>query len=180
MRFGFVIANACVLAGITWMTAFGPGLRAAEVLPSRGGVGDIPALEARTAHTPSAQNITALAAAYLERDQPGLASAVIQKAPRDARVRPEVSHQEARALLRRGQLREALAVAEKLHTRCALGDADADGAACPAWLAAKTYRQVAFLREALAAGIEDPRHDPVGIEAAYERSAGQVPLVAMR
>ncbi|EYF04055.1 hypothetical protein [Chondromyces apiculatus] len=178
MRFGFVVANACVLAGIAWMTAFGPGLRAGEVLPARVAHGDVAVLEARAAHAPSARNVTALAAAYLDRDQPGLAAAALANAPREVRLQPEVVHMEARALLRRGQVREALAVAETVEARC---NAEPTGdTACPAWLSAKSSRQVAFLREVVAAGIEDLRADPAGTEAAYTRSTGQVRVVAMR
>lgn len=176
MRFGLVVANACVLAGIVWMSAFGPGLRAAQVMPSRVDVGDLPTLEARAAHSPTALNISALAAAYLDRDQPGLAAAVIEKAPREVREQAEVTHLEARTLLRRGRVREALAVAEKAEARCA---APTDGA-CPAWLTAKASRQVAFLREVVAAGVDDPAADPAAVRAAFERSARQVPAVAMR
>jgi hypothetical protein len=179
MRFGFVVANACVLAGISWMVAFGPNLRAAELLPDHPGLGDVPALESRAALTPTASNVTALAAAYLDRDQPGLASAVIDKAPREVRERPEVAHVEARALYRRGRVREALAAAETAEAACAREAPGADGA-CPAWLAAKTARQIAFLRQVVAAGIEDPLADPTGTRNAYERSTREVRIVAMR
>jgi hypothetical protein len=145
MRFGLVVANSCVLAGITWMVAFGPNLRAAELLPERSGLGDVPMLESRAARTPTASNVTALAGAYLDRDQPGLASAVIEKAPREVREQPAVAHVEARALFRRGRVREALAAAEVAEAGCARELPGADGA-CPAWLMAKTARQIAFRR----------------------------------
>ena len=45
---------------------------------------------------------------------------------------------------------------------------------------AKTTRQVAFLEQVVAAGIDDPQADPLATHAAYERSAHEVRLVAMR
>jgi len=185
MRFALVIANGCVLAGIAWMAAFGPNLRAAELLPRPGrtnvaALAALDALEARAAHTPTASNVSALASAYLEREQPGLASAVIEKAPREVRAEPDVAHQEARALLRRGRVRDALAVAEKAQAACTAQASDADAQACPGWLAARTARQTVFLREVVAAGIEDLSADPTGARQAYERSARELRIVAVR
>lgn len=175
MRLGLVVANGCVLAGISWMIAFGPNLRAAELLPMRSApaLGDIPALEARAARSSTASNVVALAAAYLDRDQPGLASAVIEKAPREVQARPEVAQLKARALFHRGHAREALAVAEEARAACAQTE-------CPAWIAAKTARHVALLEQVVAAGIDAPRSDPTATRAVYERSPREIRIVAMR
>jgi hypothetical protein len=118
--------------------------------------------------------VAALAGAYLDRDQHGLATAVIEKAPRQVRERPEVAHLYARALFHRGRAREALAVARDA------GEACGDSPSCPAWLVAKTARQVAFFEQVVAAGIDDPQDDPNGTTAAYRRSTHEVRLVAMR
>ena len=59
-------------------------------------------------------------------------------------------------------------------------DACADAARCPAWVVASTAREVAFLEEVVAAGIDDPLDNPAATRAAYERSAHEVRLVAMR
>jgi hypothetical protein len=45
---------------------------------------------------------------------------------------------------------------------------------------ATTTRQVAFLEQVVAAGIEDPQANPSATRAAYERSTHEVRLVAMR
>lgn len=179
MRVRFLVANGLVLGGIAWMAAFGGmEVRAAQVLPSAkstvAAVAELDALEARVAHHPEAGSVAALAGAYLDRDQPGLATAVIEKAPRAVRERPEVAIQNARALFLRGHAREALAVARDADDICA------DGANCAAWLMAKTSRQVAFLEQMVAAGIEDPTENPAATRAAYERSAHEVRIVAMR
>lgn len=177
MRLGLFVANGFVLAGIAWMAAFGPNLRATELLPPRASsaLGDIPALESRAAVEPNAHNITALATAYLDRGQPGLASAVIDKAPREIRALPEVAQIQSRALLHRGHAREALAVAEQAHSTCVAADSD-----CPVWIAVKTARQVAFLEQVVAAGVDDPKDNPSATRAAYERSTREVRFVAMR
>jgi hypothetical protein len=178
MQLRFLIANGLVLGGLAWMTTVaGLEVRAAQVLPRQAvpnGV-QLDQLEARAAISPaSAPSVAALAGAYLDRDQPGLATAVIEKAPRQVRERPEVAHLYARALFARGHAREALAVAQDASTACD------DSASCPSWLWAKTQREVAFLEQVVAAGIDDPQKDPLATHAAYERSANAVRLVAMR
>jgi hypothetical protein len=179
MRLRFLVANGLVLGGIAWMASFG-GLevRAAEVLPHAhstvAAVAALDQLEAHAATTPDAASISALAGAYLDRDQPGLATAVIERAPRAVRARPEVAMQEARALFHRGMPREALAVARSASDACG------DFQSCPAWVTAKTAQQVAFLEQVVAAGIEDPYAAPAATRAAYERSLHEVRMVAMR
>lgn len=179
MRVRFLVANGLVLGGIAWMASFGGlSVRATQVLPQAGSsvasVSALDQLEARAATTPDAASIAALASAYLDREQPGLASAVIEKAPPQVRARPEVATLAARALFHRGHAREALAVAREASDTCA------ESASCPAWVTAKTARQVAFLEQMVAAGIDDPQQNPVATRAAYERSAHEVRLVAMR
>ncbi len=178
MSVRFLVANGLVLGGIAWMTTFaGMEVRAAEVVPHRAGPAGaaLTELETQAAVAPaSTASVVALSAAYLERDQPGLATAVIEKAPRQVREQPEVAVLYARALFHRGRSREALAVARDA------GDVCADSPSCPTWLVAKTARQVAFFEQVVAAGIDDPLNDPTATRAAYERSAREVRLVAMR
>lgn len=178
MSVRFLVANGLVLGGIAWMTSIaGMEVRTAEVLPrgaSAPGVA-MEQLEARAALAPaSTSTVAALAGAYLDRDQPGLATAVIEKAPRSVREHPEVGHLYARALFHRGHTREALAVARDASESCG------DLPSCPAWLVAKTARQVAFFEQVVAAGIDNPQDAPGATRAAYERSTHEVRLVAMR
>lgn len=179
MRVRFLVANGLVLGGIAWMASFG-GLevRATQVLPqgsnSVAAVAALDQLETKAAMSPTAASIAALAGAYLDREQPGLATAVIEKAPRDVRNSPEVASQEARALFHRGRAREALAVARRASDTCD------ETNACAAWVTAKTTRQVAFLEQMVAAGIDDPQQNPAATRAAYERSVHEVRVVAMR
>lgn len=184
MRRGKLLLNGLVIAAAAWMFVHGtktsthgllPGHARAPIATDAG----LAALEADAALAPSADTITKLATAYLERDQPGLASAVIEKAPPALRATPAVAHLHARALLHRGKVPEALAVARDVQASC---DAaiDAGRKDCPAWLVARSARQLAFLEEMQAAGIEDPGLNPDGARAAFDRSARQIRFVAMR
>lgn len=184
MRKGRLLLNGLVIAAAAWMFVHGtktsthgllPGHARAPIATDAG----LAALESDAAHAPSVTSVTKLVSAYLERDQPGLASAVIEKAPPALRATPEISHLHARALLHRGRVREALAVARDVQSSCdrsiSAGDHD-----CPAWLVARSARQLAFLEEMLAAGIEDPGQNPEGARAAFDRSSRQIRFVAMR
>jgi hypothetical protein len=183
MRVGLLVANGLVLGGIAWMAAFGGmEVQATEVLPhgshaSVAAVAELDQLEARAGLSPDVATVAALAGAYLDRDQPGLATAVIEKAPLAVRARPEVAQAYARALFYRGRAREALAVARDASELC---EESAAESMCPAWLVVKTARQVAFFEQVVAAGIDDPQAHPAATRAAYERSAHEVRLVAMR
>jgi hypothetical protein len=179
-----LVANALVLGGMAWMLVSGTEQRAAPVLgpEPRAMADDIARLEASASAPPTSASVVALAGAYLDREQPGLAAAVIERAPRELRDRPEVALLRARTLFHRGHSREALAVARDAYAACAAHEAEVDPgpSACPAWLEARTARQLAFLTEVVAAGVDDPVADPLATLAAYERSTREVRLVAMR
>lgn len=183
MRWRILLTNGIALVGIAWLFAHGTEMKSAKLLPETAVVAGLPAadlgvLERNASISPTRESVSALAVAYLDRGQPGLASAVLDKAPSDVRQAPEVAHLRARTLYQRGLAREALAVAREAETVCAGGSAAI--APCPSWLAAKTARQIAFFQEIVDAGIEDPSADPGATKAAYERSASAVRLVAMR
>ena len=177
MGYRIFVANALVLSGITWILASGAETHATELLPRKDASTDnrVAALETRASLSPSAPAVVDLATAYLERDQSGLAAAVIEHAPREIQKRADVAQVYARVLYHRGKAREALAVAREARETCEDGWSH-----CPAWLDAKTTRQVAFLEEVVAAGIDDPLANPAATRAAYERSTREVQMVAMR
>lgn len=174
----FLVANGLVLGGIVWMAGLaGMEVRTRRVLPNQGAtvasVAELDQLEARVAQSPDASSVAELAGAYLDRGQPGLATAVIEKAPAGVRAVPAVGQLQARALFHRGRAREALAAAREVSEACAVSS-------CPAWLEARTARQVAFLEQVVAAGIDDPLENPAATQAAFERSSHAVRMVAMR
>src|SRR5262249_12528216 len=159
------ISNGIVLAGVFALFAIGADKNAEPLLPTAqvcaSGTDplgrcaahvDLAALEKDAALDPSAPSVVHLAAAYLDRDPPGLASAVIERAPEAVRARPEVAQAYARSLFARGHAREALAVARDARDACAAAE-ETSPADCPAWLMAKTTRQIAFLEEVVSAGI---------------------------
>lgn len=179
MDWRILLANGAVMGGLAWMSVVGVHREAGRVLKSGGS--DIARLEDEAALTQKAGPVAELAAAYLDRDQPGLASAVIERAPARVRNEPRVATLEARALYGRGEVRQALAVArsvqENLDRAC---DQSPSAEACPSWLVAKSSHQLAFLEEVVAAGIDDPYSDPDATRAAYERSTRAVHLIAVR
>jgi hypothetical protein len=179
MRSGLLLTNGIVLAGIAWLAALGSGTQSKRLLPvetaqQAAAPVDMSALETRASLSPSVESTSALASAYVDRGQPGLACAAIERAPREIQVDPRVADVHARALFHGGRAREALAAVEDAMTAC-----ESDESACRAWQVAKVRRQAAFLNEVVAAGIEDPMSDPAAVRAAYERS-NQKTLVAMR
>ncbi|MDI1443113.1 hypothetical protein [Polyangium sp. 6x1] len=180
MRSGLLFTNGIFLAGILAVLTIGPGTQSKRLLPADATPAtetpvDMAALESAASLSPTVDSIVALASAYVDRGQPGLASAVIEKAPRAIQLDPRVADVAARALFHRGRARQALAAVEDALDAC-----DADAVACRSWQVAKARRQAAFLQEVVAAGVEDPMADPAAVRAAYERSTQKVGLVAMR
>ena len=97
MRWGVLVMNGIGLAGITWMVGMGIGTKPTKILPHFKSTADtqfvdISALETSASLSPTSENVAALATAYLDRDQPGLASAVLEKAPAEVRRAPEIAH----------------------------------------------------------------------------------------
>lgn len=175
MAWRFLVGNGLLLGGIAVMCAVGSEHDVCTLVSvSAPKAASLARLEAEVAHAPTAHRVIELAGAYLDTSQPGLAAAVIERAPREVRARPEVAQTYARALYGRALPRQALAVARQARDACA------DDATCPPWVLAKTARHAAFLSEVVSAGIEDPSEDPVATMAAYTRSSRELRLVAMR
>jgi hypothetical protein len=177
VRFGAKAIHGAVLFGLAWFLAAACLQEHAAPLV-RGGPGDgrvVAALERSAALAPTADSVGALAAAYLERNQPGLATAVLEHAGPELLNKPVLARLYTRALFHRGRSRQALAVARRASDACAEGPE-----ACAAWLVADTSRQVAFLEQLIEAGVEDPRADPEATAAALRRSQREATLVAMR
>jgi len=173
-----LLCNAFVLTAIAWVGLVGPSTPSKSLLPKKAqqeSAIDLGALEERAALAPSVETVSGLASAYVDRGQPGLACAVIERSDAGIRSDLAVADIHARALFHRGQPRQALAVVENALEAC-----ENEGASCRNWQASKARGQVAFLHEVVSAGIEDPMADPSALRAAYERSTKKVGLVAMR
>jgi hypothetical protein len=176
VKLGSTAANGAVLFGLAWFVAAACLQEHAEPLvrAAQDDTRAMAALEQQAALEPTAESVGKLASAYLDRNQPGLATAVLEQAGTQLLDEPNVARLYARALFHRGRAREALAVARRASGACT----DAPDA-CAGWLVAATSRQVAFLEQLAQAGIEDPLTDPAATLAAARRSRREATLVAM-
>lgn len=168
------LANGLVLVGVASMGLVA-GRTNVRPLVSEALAADVKSLEVSAARERSPDAVRQLASAYLDRNEPGLATAVLEGAAPATRRDPGVGYVEARALYARGRSSEALAVLRSVQAACASD-------ACPAWLTAKASRQVAFLEALQEAGVEDPAAQPELAQVALERTRrqGRVVAIAMR
>jgi hypothetical protein len=139
---------------------------------------EVQELEDAAARRTDRDSVRALASAYLDRNEPGLARAALDRAPPDAIEDPSFAYVEARALYSSGRAGEALSVLRGALAGC-------EGTArprCPAWLVAKTSRQAAFLDALVSVGVEDAAAHPEAARLALERTRreGRVVAIAMR
>jgi hypothetical protein len=178
MRMLTKLANGVFLVGIATVGLVAGRTHVQPLVPVAL-AGDVQTLEDAAARDPSADALRALASAYLDRNEPGLASAALDRAPSSASQDPAFAYVEARALYARGHVSEALVVLRGVERSCPPAAADPT---CPAWLVAKTSRQVAFLEALSDAGVEDPALAPEVARTALERSRreGRVVAIAMR
>ena len=100
---------------------------------------ELAGLELRASERPSA--LPALAVAYLERGQPGLAQSVLDRAGASD-ADPELLHLRGRVAIARGELDEAEHLQELTLATCA------QSLACPSWLEARAERQLGMLKAA--------------------------------
>jgi hypothetical protein len=169
------VANGLALGAMTWVLSAGTQTKATELVPGfeHAELGDLAELEELASHSdPDA--VRELAAAYLDRRQPGLSAAVVAQASEEVKQRPEILLLRARAEFQLGRPEVSLAVLDRAAGQCAAS------ATCPAWVDVQIARHHAFVSEVVSAGIEDPAREPVATLAAYHRSTRQVGLVAMR
>ncbi|MDP9000835.1 MAG: CDC27 family protein [Myxococcota bacterium] len=127
------------------------------------------ALEASVAAEPNdSEDTRALAQAYLDARQPGLAIVLVDGAPPEVRGDVRVEHVYARALIDAGRNDEALAAESRVVWTCRLfaeGNAGPDG--CDAVLLASAMRRTDILRELVSLGVEDARSQPAMSLVAY-------------
>ncbi len=133
------------------------------------------ALEAQAALDPTPESVARLAETYVERGQPGLALALLDRfGPSDA---PEPLLARAQALFTAGRTREALAYIEGIASSCD----SATNPPCPTWVVAKKSPRARVLPRrwsTQASTIRQPT--PSQRQAAFERSKREVRLVAIR
>jgi hypothetical protein len=119
----------------------------------------------------------ALAQAYLDVEQPGLAVALLGGAPSvegdPASLR--IRHLYSRALIEDGRGQEALSVEEGVVAACAaLLEDERTAPGCDAPLLASAVRRVDILRELAALGVTDVRAHPEASLIAYQNATREV------
>ncbi|HTJ81817.1 MAG TPA: hypothetical protein VL400_08825 [Polyangiaceae bacterium] len=137
-----------------------------EATPVVSAPSGIAALEADVAHAPTTESLASLTSAYLERNQPGLAQALLDAHPELDSA--ELTHQRARVALAEGEVDRALSLSRLSLAMCEDH--------CPAGLTAKALRQISTLEAMERAGIRDPSDDPAATRAALAQSNREVRL----
>ncbi|NUP09471.1 MAG: hypothetical protein HOW73_25740 [Polyangiaceae bacterium] len=144
------VLNGVLLSGVLTVLFVGSEGVASPVVP--GEPSDLSKLEASVAASPDAENVAALASKYLEREQPGLAQAVLDSAPEASSL--HLSHVRSRVALAQGRVDEALEISQATLREC-----EAQGSDCPSWLYAKSIHQAHVLSAMKGAGVQDPKDD---------------------
>lgn len=161
--------NAVLLAGLSITAALGASQRTPSLVLGATTPG-LAALEAQAARSPSDQEaVLRLSRAYLDRNAPGLALAVLDRSPAMLRASPAAIDVAATAQVRAGQNRRALA-----STRQALALCETQG--CDGGLLARSARREELLEAAIAEGIEDVDANPDATERAYRKALRRVQL----
>jgi hypothetical protein len=140
------------------------------------------ALEASVESNPSDPEATrALAQAYLDVRQPGMAIVLVETARPEVKVRPWVQHAYARALVDAGRSDEALAIEEHVVATCSpvvdVGSSaerqmslSAAAAGCDPVLLASATRRADILRELVSLGVKDAEAHPEASLVAYQNA----------
>jgi hypothetical protein len=153
--------------------------REKPVLASTAAPQAVEALEANAATDPGDVEATrALAQAYLDARQPGLALVLVEGARSAVRDDVRVQHVYARALVDEGRSGEALAVEQRVVTACrpvAEGSPGATG--CDAFLLASAVRRADILRELVSLGVQDAQAHPELSYVAYQNATREVGVV---
>jgi hypothetical protein len=130
------------------------------------------ALEATAAARPGDSEATrALAQAYLDARQPGLAVALLQAAVATTRADLRLRHAYARALVDQGRNDDALAVEWEVVAACGpLMDGAPTPPGCDPVLLASAMRRVEILRELVRLGVSDTLAHPEMSLVAYQNA----------
>jgi hypothetical protein len=134
------------------------------------------------AHPDDPDALRALAQAYLDAQQPGLALDILEASPATLRSEPRTQHVYARALLDQGRNDDALAAESRVVASCMpVADrvpASASGPGCDPVLLASAVRRAAILKELVARGVEDTRAQPEESFVAYQNATREARVTA--
>ena len=128
--------------------------------------------EANAAAHPDDVEVTrALAQAYLDAQQPGLALALLTNTSPAVRAEARTQHLYARALLDQGRNADALAAETNVVTACTpRADGPSASPGCDGALLASALRRTAILSELVTRGVEDTRANPEVSFVAYQNA----------
>jgi hypothetical protein len=123
--------------------------------------------------------VGALAQAYLDAHEPGLAVALVERSSPAVRDDVRVRHTFARALLDQGRSEDALAVERAVLAACRpLVDGRAAAAGCDALLLALASRRADILGELVSLGVEDAQAHPEEARVAYQNATREARVIA--
>jgi hypothetical protein len=130
------------------------------------------ALETSTAAHPDSVDATrALAQAYLDARQPGLAVVLVEGAPRTVHDDVRIQHVYARALVDEGRNEEALGVEKRVVAAChPVAEGGPAPAGCDTVILASAMRRTDILRELVSLGVEDAQAHPEMSLVAYQNA----------
>jgi hypothetical protein len=130
------------------------------------------ALEASVAADPNdAVAMRALAQAYLDARQPGLAIVLVDGAPSSVLADVRLQHVYARALVDEGRNDEALAVETRVVGVCGpLTEGRATPSGCDTMLLASAMRRADILGELVSRGVQDAQAHPEETMVAYQNA----------
>jgi len=115
--------------------------------------------------------VRALAQAYLDARQPGLAIVLFEGASPRVRTDVQGKHVYARALVDEGRNDEALAVEQQVVTACGpVAEGGRAAAGCDTVLLASAMRRAAILSQLVALGVQDTQAHPETSLVAYQNA----------
>ena len=137
------------------------------------------ALEAAAvAHPADPEANRALAQAYLDARQPGLAIVLVESSTLSVHDDVRVRHVYARALVDAGRNDEALAVEKGVLTTCQpLFEGGSAPPGCDTLLLASAMRRTAILGQLVALGVEDAQAHPEASLVAYQNATREARVV---
>ncbi len=164
-----LLLNGVVLTGVLTLLLGDAGARPAPVVSELDST--LAELEVAAAKAPTPERVGELATAYMDRKQPGLAQAVLDRHSEMAGV--ALSQARSRAALARGDVAEAARLNELVLATC-----EGPGDGCTAAVVGRALQQAAYLRSLERAGIDDPGSEPGAARQALAVSRREVALAA--
>ncbi len=160
--------NGVVLTGVLTLLLVDAGAAPAPVLSEPDA--RLSTIESEAVDEASAKNVGALATAYLDRQQPGLAQAVLDRHPELDGA--EMALARSRVALARGDVDQARTQSALVIATCEAPGADP----CSASLVGRALQQTSYLDSLENAGVIDPANHPVAARAALAESRREVML----